>query len=125
MVPLPLNVLESSPFSNILSLISFHIYKGFLKVTWRIGFALNTSSGSNKNGFTAFWQVDISGNVRQCKVIPFQQDGHRDHDKVIKEYTDKDGDRHQIRGCYQAGKEILKRKANLQQCFLENTFKLH
>jgi len=39
--------------------------------------------GSNKDGITAFWQVDISGNVRECKTIPFRNDGHRDQSRTI------------------------------------------
>jgi len=33
--------------------------------------------GTNREGYTAFWQVDIDGNVRQCKIIQYLQDGHR------------------------------------------------
>ncbi len=58
--------------------------------------------GTNKQGFTAFWQVDIVGNIRQCKIIQYQPDGHRNKST----------------GVIFAGKKILNnQEANLQQCF--------
>lgn len=58
--------------------------------------------GSTSDGYTAFWQVDINGNVRQVKVIKYLQNGHRDRDF----------------GARFAGKKILdNQNANLRQCF--------
>ena len=58
--------------------------------------------GSSRDGKTAFWQADISGKLRQCKLIRYGQDGHRDKTTEIAF----------------AGKKILNNKeANLQQCF--------
>lgn len=58
--------------------------------------------GTTREGNTAFWQVDITGNIRQCKTMEYLQDGHRN--KSI--------------GVLFAGKRILNdQEANLQQCF--------
>ena len=50
--------------------------------------------GSNKNGDTVFWQVDIAGKVRQAKVI---------------EYNSYTGKRNRDRKAFFAGKQILNR----------------
>ncbi|HMK18124.1 MAG TPA: DUF6371 domain-containing protein [Chitinophagaceae bacterium] len=58
--------------------------------------------GTNKDGNTTFWQVDINGNIRQCKIIQYLSDGHRNKEAAI----------------LFAGKKILKNKdAYLKQCF--------
>lgn len=58
--------------------------------------------GASKEGNTAFWQVDTNGIIRQCKVIQYLPDGHRDKTKTI----------------IFAGKKILSdQDANLKQCF--------
>lgn len=58
--------------------------------------------GASRDGFTAFWQVDVAGKIRQCKVMQYLQNGHRNRDS----------------GALFAGKRILgNQEANLQQCF--------
>jgi Domain of unknown function (DUF6371) len=59
--------------------------------------------GSNKDGNTVFWQVDIKGKIRQAKVI---------------RYNPFNGKRNKDTGALFAGKKMLnKEDANLQQCF--------
>jgi len=59
--------------------------------------------GTNRNGDTVFWQVDISGKIRQAKVM---------------QYNPETGKRNKEAGAFFAGKTILKNKdANFQQCF--------
>ena len=59
--------------------------------------------GSNKDGNTVFWQVDVTGRIHQAKVINYNsENGKRNKDKTI----------------FFAGKKILKDdNAHLQQCF--------
>ena len=74
--------------------------------------------GADNAGNTCFWHVDEKDNVTQAYVIPYRKDGHRDKEKVIKAWIDKDGTKQEIKGAYAAGKQILKNyKANLKQCF--------
>ena len=74
--------------------------------------------GADNAGNTVFWHVDKNDNVTQAYVIPYRKDGHRDKEKVLKSWIDKDGTIQEIKGAYAAGKQILKNyKANLQQCF--------
>jgi hypothetical protein len=58
------------------------------------------------NGSTVFWQIDDSDKVRQAKVIL---------------YDKKKGNRDRSKGCFFAGKQILKSQGNespnLKQCF--------
>lgn len=59
--------------------------------------------GTNKDGDTVFWQVDIFGRVRQAKVM---------------QYNPESGKRNKETGAFFAGKKILNNEdANLQQCF--------
>jgi hypothetical protein len=59
--------------------------------------------GANKNGNTAFWQVDINGKIRQAKIM---------------QYNSATGRRNKKTGVTFAGKAILNNvDANLQQCF--------
>jgi hypothetical protein len=58
--------------------------------------------GRNKDGNTVFWQVDVTGKIRQCKIIKYLPDGHRNKDT----------------GAIFGGKKILNiPDADLQQCF--------
>ena len=59
--------------------------------------------GTNKDGNTVFWQVDIFGKIRQAKVM---------------QYNPETGKRNKDTGAFFAGKKILKNaEANFQQCF--------
>jgi len=59
--------------------------------------------GTNKDGNTVFWQVDIKGLIRQAKVMQYNSDTGR---------------RNKETGAIFAGKKILgDTEANLQQCF--------
>ncbi len=59
--------------------------------------------GSNRNGDTAFWQVDFKGKIRQVKVM---------------QYNSSTGKRNKEKPPYFAGKRLLgKDDANLQMCF--------
>jgi hypothetical protein len=58
--------------------------------------------GTNKDGYTCYWQVDAQGRVRQCKIIHYLPNGHRDKKTSV----------------LFAGKKILNSQdANLKQCF--------
>ncbi len=58
--------------------------------------------GSSRSGSTAFWQVDTSGRIRQCKIMAYCEDGHRN----------------KMSPPFFAGKKILdNNEANLKQCF--------
>jgi hypothetical protein len=59
--------------------------------------------GSNKDGYTVFWQMDKEGNIRQAKVM---------------QYDPESGRRNKEKGAFFAGKKILKdENAHLRQCF--------
>ncbi len=75
--------------------------------------------GASKEGYTVFWQVDIKGNIRQAKAMPYLPNGHRCKETVLNQWIDKQtGELNQVTGAYQLGKKILQNnKANLQQCF--------
>jgi hypothetical protein len=82
--------------------------------------------GSSRHwkGSNIFWQIDINGNVRQCKIMLYDRQtgrrvksgaiGLRYDDKLGTHIPDIDnGDK-----IYFAGKRLLKdQEANLQQCF--------
>jgi len=59
--------------------------------------------GTTKDGYSVFWQVDITGKVRQAKVM---------------QYDSKTGKRNKETGALFIGKKIINNlDANLQQCF--------
>lgn len=108
-VPIENNPIEYLPFGLLEKSVTRHeqcdIFP-FLEKLFRKSIARKICEayfiGSNKDQNTAFWQVDVGGKVRQCKIMRYGQDGHRD----------------KASGAIFAGKKILNnQEANLQQCF--------
>lgn len=52
-------------------------------------YAVGTSTQGRTNGWTAFWYIDDETKVRNCKLMAYKPDGHRDKD--INPYTDASG----------------------------------
>lgn len=79
--------------------------------------------GAGQNGNTVFWYADVNGRLRQAKEMPYKQDGHRDHDRIIRSFYNNTGEKVEIKGAYATGKAILRSKeVNLQYCFFGEIF---
>jgi hypothetical protein len=99
---LPFNLFEKSVMQHKRCNLFPFLVKLFREVV-AAGLCETHFIGSNKDGNTVFWQVDITGKIRQAKII---------------QYDPATGRRNKETGAQFAGKRILGyQSANLQQCF--------
>lgn len=99
---LPIGILEKSVYEHQQCDL-FPFFKKLFRKNIAILLCERYFIGTNKDGYTVFWQVDFKGEIRQAKVM---------------QYNSSTGRRNKDTGALFAGKRILNNKdANLQQCF--------